>query len=127
MFASRVTGPRPCLALRKARLSVLYSTSIHERDAAVNAFAYITDDVPDVGEGPLSGMNIAVKDNICTKTMPTTCSSAMLRGMSPLYFCTSLWLLISLCCCTRVLAANKRHRSAVTCRFWRKNPWKDEL
>jgi aspartyl-tRNA(Asn)/glutamyl-tRNA(Gln) amidotransferase subunit A len=48
----------------------------------VNALVYV---VPDdaggpVSEGPLNGMTVAVKDNICTKNMPTTCSSVMLKG-----------------------------------------------
>jgi aspartyl-tRNA(Asn)/glutamyl-tRNA(Gln) amidotransferase subunit A len=32
--------------------------------------------------GPLSNLTVAIKDNICTMHLPTTCSSGMLRRMS---------------------------------------------
>ncbi|GMU37798.1 MAG: Asp-tRNA(Asn)/Glu-tRNA(Gln) amidotransferase subunit GatA [Planctomycetia bacterium] len=35
--------------------------------------------------GPLCGVPIAVKDNLCTSFAPTTCGSAMLAGFSSLY------------------------------------------
>lgn len=85
MLALRLSTPRSCITVRKNRLRVLYSslsTSLRERDAAINSFAYIPEDTSSVVEGPLNGMSIAVKDNICTSTMPTTCSSAMLKGSS---------------------------------------------
>jgi aspartyl-tRNA(Asn)/glutamyl-tRNA(Gln) amidotransferase subunit A len=55
---------------------------VEQKNASVNALVYV---VPDdaggpVSDGPLNGMTVAVKDNICTKNMPMTCSSAMLRG-----------------------------------------------
>ncbi|KDQ26503.1 hypothetical protein PLEOSDRAFT_1113095 [Pleurotus ostreatus PC15] len=39
-----------------------------------------------LANGPLQKVAIAVKDNICTKSMPTTCSSAMLKGQNKLSF-----------------------------------------
>ncbi len=52
---------------------------IAEKNSSVNAFVCTT---PENGQpgGPLHGVGIAIKDNICTADMPTTCSSKMLKG-----------------------------------------------
>jgi aspartyl-tRNA(Asn)/glutamyl-tRNA(Gln) amidotransferase subunit A len=43
-----------------------------------------------VGEdpGPLAGVPVALKDNLCTRGVPTTCSSRMLEGWRPPYDAT---------------------------------------
>lgn len=44
--------------------------------------------------GPLAGVPMAVKDNLCTEGLETTCGSAMLRGYVPAYSATAVRLLL---------------------------------
>lgn len=43
--------------------------------------------------GPLAGVPVAIKDNMCTKDMLTTCSSHILDGFVPTYTATAVKLL----------------------------------
>src|SRR3954471_9693891 len=38
--------------------------------------------------GPLAGVPVALKDNLCTRGVPTTCSSKILEGWRPPYTAT---------------------------------------
>ena len=70
-------------------------------DAQVRAFITVTPDAARAaadavdqrlaaGEtlGPLAGVPMALKDNLCTKGIETTCASKILRGFKPPYDAT---------------------------------------
>ncbi|MEO1062294.1 MAG: Asp-tRNA(Asn)/Glu-tRNA(Gln) amidotransferase subunit GatA [Actinomycetota bacterium] len=74
---------------------------ITERDPDIHAFLEVTADqalaaadavdatVADGGDpGPLAGVPVALKDNLCTRGVPTTCSSRILEGWRPPYDAT---------------------------------------
>jgi len=74
---------------------------IDRRDGDVHAFNLVLaddararaaeiDDAVSVGRdpGPLAGVPIALKDNMCTRGIPTTCSSKILDGWKPPYDAT---------------------------------------
>ena len=76
-----------------------WRVSVQNKNDSVNALVYVApEDAVTISEGPLQGMTVAVKDNICTKNMPTTCSSAMLRGEHSLL--TVLTCALALTTCT---------------------------
>jgi aspartyl-tRNA(Asn)/glutamyl-tRNA(Gln) amidotransferase subunit A len=70
-------------------LSSLIASShriIQQENPRINAFTYVQeldeskwDQLP---EGKLSGKPIAIKANIATKELPTTCASKMLQGLA---------------------------------------------
>jgi aspartyl-tRNA(Asn)/glutamyl-tRNA(Gln) amidotransferase subunit A len=74
---------------------------IAERDGEIHAFNLVVgdaarmaaqriDDAVARGEdpGPLAGVPVALKDNMCTRGIPTTCSSRILEGWCPPYDAT---------------------------------------
>jgi aspartyl-tRNA(Asn)/glutamyl-tRNA(Gln) amidotransferase subunit A len=76
-------------------------TEIERREPEVHAFNLVLadaararaaeiDDAVAVGRdpGPLAGVPIALKDNMCTRGVPTTCSSRILDGWTPPYDAT---------------------------------------
>jgi aspartyl-tRNA(Asn)/glutamyl-tRNA(Gln) amidotransferase subunit A len=90
------TGARSALAVVEEHLA-----RIAERDAELHAFnlvlaedaraaARVVDDQVASGQdpGPLAGVPVALKDNLCTRGVPTTCSSRILEGWRPPYTAT---------------------------------------
>ncbi|MFZ9985563.1 MAG: Asp-tRNA(Asn)/Glu-tRNA(Gln) amidotransferase subunit GatA, partial [Ilumatobacteraceae bacterium] len=74
---------------------------IGEREGEIHAFNLVTEEsaratAQAVDEsvskgrpvGPLAGVPIALKDNMCTRGVPTTCSSKILKGWKPPYDAT---------------------------------------
>jgi aspartyl-tRNA(Asn)/glutamyl-tRNA(Gln) amidotransferase subunit A len=75
--------------------------SVEAREPTVNAFnAVLADEARAAAEavdravaagddpGPLAGVPVALKDNLCTRGLPTTCSSRILEGWRPPYDAT---------------------------------------
>ncbi|KAF8579950.1 amidase signature enzyme [Ramaria rubella] len=66
------------------------------KDESINAFiSFASNHEPskDISLQPLGGLSVAVKDNICTRALPTTCSSVMLKDFQPGYNATVVDLL----------------------------------
>ena len=73
---------------------------IGEVEEGIKAFVTITEDsaleqarnadarIASGDVGPLTGVPMQLKDNLCTKGVPTTCSSRMLEGFVPTYSAT---------------------------------------
>ncbi|HSN03330.1 MAG TPA: Asp-tRNA(Asn)/Glu-tRNA(Gln) amidotransferase subunit GatA [Acidimicrobiales bacterium] len=75
--------------------------AIESRNAELNVFLHVDDEGAyraarrvdaDVAAGrdpgPLAGVPVALKDNLCTRGVPTTCSSRILEGWRPPYSAT---------------------------------------
>ena len=79
------------LAVIAARDGELNACNLVTGDAAREAAAAV-DAAVARGEdpGPLAGVPIALKDNLCTRGVPTTCSSKILDGWRPPYTATAV-------------------------------------
>jgi len=89
---------------RRARDVVEEHLSVIEaREADIHAFNYVmaaearaAADAVDAAviagrdPGPLAGVPVALKDNLCTRGVPTTCSSRILEGWRPPYDATAV-------------------------------------
>ncbi len=60
---------------------------IRKEDERIKAFITVVDE-PELGEGPFKGVPIAVKDNIVTAGLRTTCASKILEDYVPPYDAT---------------------------------------
>ena len=78
-----------------------YLSAIAERDSELHAFVTVLGDgareqaaavdskiAAGKDPGPLAGVPVALKDNLCTRGIPTTCSSKMLESWCPPYDAT---------------------------------------
>ena len=74
---------------------------IAEREGEIHAFNLVTEDLARAAAqaiddqvaagqdpGPLAGVPVAIKDNLCTRGVATTCSSKILEGWEPPYDAT---------------------------------------
>ena len=101
-----MTVQETVLAIQKGEMTaqeILKShlKAIKDREEEINAFNLVmTEEAIEEAEkidslvaegknpGPLAGIPVAVKDNICTQGIPTTCSSNILAGWLPPYDAT---------------------------------------
>lgn len=82
--ASSVEITEACLASAEAQAHL--GAFLHVNREGALAAARQADDRRAQGESqPLLGVPVAVKDNICTEGLPTTCSSRILEGWVPPY------------------------------------------
>ena len=106
MTAVPATATEIAAAVREKRITARevledFLARIEARDAVINAFNLVTADVAraqadaidaDIAAGrpvgPLAGVPIAIKDNLCTHGIETTCSSRILQGWKPPYDAT---------------------------------------
>ncbi len=63
--------------------NLVLADAARERAAAIDAMVASGGD-----PGPLAGVPVALKDNLCTRGVPTTCSSKILDGWRPPYDAT---------------------------------------
>ncbi|MFM7687587.1 MAG: Asp-tRNA(Asn)/Glu-tRNA(Gln) amidotransferase subunit GatA [Actinomycetota bacterium] len=88
-------------AVKAADLVEQHLRRIAERETEIHAFNHVmadeartaaaaVDEAVARGDdpGPLAGVTVALKDNMCTRGVPTTCSSRILEGWRPPYDAT---------------------------------------
>lgn len=62
--------------------------NLPERDRDLQAFLYFSEEEATVGDGPLRGKTVALKDNLCVQGWPTTAGSKILQNFVPPYTAT---------------------------------------
>lgn len=83
----------PRVLTRHLSNSKRWKHAVSETNESVNALVHTLGPTSTPGTGPLADISIAIKDNICTASMPTTCSSRMLENFSSPYDATVVRLL----------------------------------
>ena len=56
----------------------------------LNAFLWVAEGAPNVADGPLAGVPLAVKDLFCTEGVPSQAASRLLEGYRPPYTATAV-------------------------------------
>jgi aspartyl-tRNA(Asn)/glutamyl-tRNA(Gln) amidotransferase subunit A len=83
------------LAVVDAREPEIHACNLVTADAARTTADAVDDAVArGVDPGPLAGVPIVLKDNLCTRGVPTTCSSRILEGWRPPYTATVVELVV---------------------------------
>jgi aspartyl-tRNA(Asn)/glutamyl-tRNA(Gln) amidotransferase subunit A len=98
MTASAIAAGVRSGSLKAVEVLELHLAAIDARESEVHAFNHVMtesareqaariDAAVAAGRdpGPLAGVPIALKDNMCTRGVPTTCSSRILQGWKPPY------------------------------------------
>ena len=88
-------------AVKAADLVEQHLATINAREPEIHAFNHVMADqaraaaarvdaaaAAGTDPGPLAGVTVALKDNMCTRGVPTTCSSKILEGWKPPYDAT---------------------------------------
>ena len=101
MFAREIAAAVKGGTTRAADLVEAHLALIAERDPEIHAFNHVMADQARAAAarvdatvasgndpGPLAGVTVALKDNMCTRGIPTTCSSRILEGWKPPYDAT---------------------------------------
>ncbi len=101
MRAAEIAAGVRAGTLRAADLTEQHLARIAEREGEIHAFNHVMADEARAqaaridaaaaagnDPGPLAGVTVALKDNMCTRGVPTTCSSRILEGWKPPYNAT---------------------------------------
>jgi aspartyl-tRNA(Asn)/glutamyl-tRNA(Gln) amidotransferase subunit A len=101
MSASRVAEQVRCGEVRASDVLEGHLAAIDARESEIHAFNTVLADqareraaaidaevAAGRDPGPLAGVTVALKDNMCTRGVPTTCSSRILEGWRPPYNAT---------------------------------------
>ena len=84
------------LKVIESRESEVHAFNLIAREKAVEAAAEIDKAVASGRDpGPLAGVPVALKDNLCTRGLATTCSSRILEGWEPPYDATVVERLVA--------------------------------
>ena len=121
MSSLPITAIEIATAVRSGSLSARevlddHLSRIEEREGEIHAFNLVmVDEAKAAAEavdalvaaggdpGPLAGVPLALKDNLCTRGIPTTCSSRILEGWRPPYDATVVQRVNAAGACSTVL------------------------